>query len=105
MPEDENGDAMKIYDARANGGFPTDPPPLPCQASDECHGPGTRGGAAARHRHLQGHRRQLEPQPPKRKHHSQDTGTTANTSIERRRQSARGAGAMAEAEDGQGDIG
>jgi hypothetical protein len=41
VPEDENGNALKIYDARAHGGFPFDTPPLPCQASDECHGPGS----------------------------------------------------------------
>ena len=38
-PQDENGPAMKIYDARENGGFFVIPPRQPCQASDECHGP------------------------------------------------------------------
>lgn len=42
VPEDQNGAAMKIYDARAGGGFLYDPPRLPCQASDECHGPGSQ---------------------------------------------------------------
>jgi sugar lactone lactonase YvrE len=41
VPEDENGNAMKIYDARADGGFLFIPARLPCAASDECHGPGT----------------------------------------------------------------
>jgi hypothetical protein len=41
VDEDQNGTAMKIYDARVEGGIPHDPPLLPCQASDECHGPGT----------------------------------------------------------------
>jgi hypothetical protein len=41
VPEDQNGTSMKIYDARELGGFPKDPPLLPCQASDECHGPGS----------------------------------------------------------------
>jgi hypothetical protein len=41
VPEDQNGTAMKIYDARENGGFPYQQPAPPCQASDECHGPGT----------------------------------------------------------------
>jgi hypothetical protein len=36
---DRNGDLMKIYDARHLGGFLLNPPPVPCQASDECHGP------------------------------------------------------------------
>ena len=40
-PKDENGNAVKVYDARAGGGFLVDPPRQPCKASDECHGPGT----------------------------------------------------------------
>jgi hypothetical protein len=39
--EDQNGAAIKIYDARAGGGFPYEPQRVPCQASDECHGAGT----------------------------------------------------------------
>lgn len=42
VPEDENGTAMKIYVAREGGGFATFPPPVPCQASDECHGAGSQ---------------------------------------------------------------
>ena len=38
--EDRNGALMRIYDARAGGGFFKLPPAVPCQASDECHGPG-----------------------------------------------------------------
>ena len=41
VPQDQNGTLTKIYDARANGGFLFIPDPVPCQASDECHGPGT----------------------------------------------------------------
>ena len=41
VPQDENGKLVKIYDARAGGGFPYEPPPPPCKASDECHGPGS----------------------------------------------------------------
>jgi hypothetical protein len=41
VPQDENGDLVKIYDARAGGGFAYVPPEVPCRASDECHGPGT----------------------------------------------------------------
>jgi hypothetical protein len=41
VQQDENGDLVKIYDARAGGGFPYVPPGAPCKASDECHGPGT----------------------------------------------------------------
>jgi sugar lactone lactonase YvrE len=41
-PQDENGNSVKVYDARVGGGFPFDPPAPPCKASDECHGPGTQ---------------------------------------------------------------
>ncbi len=41
VPQDENGDLVKVYDARAGGGFPYIEPEPPCKASDECHGPGT----------------------------------------------------------------
>jgi hypothetical protein len=37
--QDRNGRQLKFYDARTSGGFPYVPPPLPCQAADECHGP------------------------------------------------------------------
>ena len=39
--EDENGNTVRIYDARVLGGFPHVPAAVPCKASDECHGPGT----------------------------------------------------------------
>jgi hypothetical protein len=39
--EDQNGNSVKVYDARTLGGFAFVPPPVPCKASDECHGPGT----------------------------------------------------------------
>jgi hypothetical protein len=39
VPQDENGTLAKIYDARDLGGFSYIPPPVPCKASDECHGP------------------------------------------------------------------
>jgi sugar lactone lactonase YvrE len=38
---DNNGSHVKVYDARSFGGFPFVPPPVPCKASDECHGPGS----------------------------------------------------------------
>ncbi len=37
--QDLNGTTLKYFTARTNGGFPLDPPPLPCAAADECHGP------------------------------------------------------------------
>lgn len=39
--QDRNGTALKIYDARTDGGFPYSPPPPPCEAADECHGAGS----------------------------------------------------------------
>jgi hypothetical protein len=42
VPGDANGSAVKIYVARAGGGFLFDPPSQPCAASDECHGAGTQ---------------------------------------------------------------
>jgi hypothetical protein len=38
VPEDENGQYVKFYDARTNGGFPVEAPRQPCVAADECHG-------------------------------------------------------------------
>jgi hypothetical protein len=38
VPQDRNGNFVKFYDARANGGFPFVPGLLPCTAADECHG-------------------------------------------------------------------
>ena len=43
VPQDRNGNLVKLYDARARGGFPFSPPPPPCKASDECHGAGSAG--------------------------------------------------------------
>jgi hypothetical protein len=45
VPEDENGDFIKFYDARTNGGFVYQKPALPCAAADECHG--AESGASA----------------------------------------------------------
>jgi hypothetical protein len=41
VSEDHNGQFLKFYDARTNGGFPDPPPALPCTAADECHGTGS----------------------------------------------------------------
>ena len=45
-PRDVNGPTVKIYDARAAGGFPFEFPPVGCRASDECHGPASTTPAA-----------------------------------------------------------
>jgi hypothetical protein len=42
VPQDENGNLIKIYDARSGGGFLDFGPAPLCAASDECHGPGTK---------------------------------------------------------------
>jgi hypothetical protein len=42
VPEDQNGNTVKLYTAREDGGYLFDPPRLPCAASDECHGAGTQ---------------------------------------------------------------
>ena len=39
--EDENGNTVKIYDARVVRRLPVRSAPPQCKASDECHGPGT----------------------------------------------------------------
>ncbi|MGA8744628.1 MAG: hypothetical protein WB507_02040 [Solirubrobacterales bacterium] len=44
--QDENGDLVKIYDARENGGFFVIPEQPLCKSSDECHGPGSSLPAA-----------------------------------------------------------
>ena len=45
VPSDVNGQAMKLYDAREEGGKFVVPSSPPCAASDECHGPGTEAAA------------------------------------------------------------
>ena len=37
--QDVVGPFLKFYDARVGGGIPFEPPPPPCEAADECHGP------------------------------------------------------------------
>ena len=38
--QDQNGEELKIYDARSGGGFPFVNPAPECAAADECHGAG-----------------------------------------------------------------
>src|SRR5262249_5123432 len=38
VDEDHNGQYVKFYDARTNGGFAQPPVSAPCAAADECHG-------------------------------------------------------------------
>jgi hypothetical protein len=46
VPQDHNGNFLKFYDARTDGGFAPSPPPPPCEAADECHGEGSTPPAA-----------------------------------------------------------
>jgi hypothetical protein len=46
VSEDHNGNFMRFYDARTNGGFPQPTPAQPCVAAEECHGPGTEAPVA-----------------------------------------------------------
>jgi hypothetical protein len=45
VPEDENGNNVRLYDAREAGGFEFGPPQFQCAASDECHGASTKAAA------------------------------------------------------------
>jgi hypothetical protein len=46
VPQDHNGQFLKFYDARSNGGFAVTPRPAPCAAADECHAAGIPSPAA-----------------------------------------------------------
>jgi hypothetical protein len=76
--QDRNGQQLKFYDARTNGGFPFVPAPAPCQAADECHGPssdvpspisngtGARLGSGGNHQA----RRRRRPHKRRKRHRS-----------------------------------
>jgi hypothetical protein len=42
VQEDQNGNAVRLYTAREDGGFVHGPPSFECAASDECHGAGSK---------------------------------------------------------------
>jgi hypothetical protein len=63
VEEDQNGQAMKIYDARTDGGHFVVPPPPPCAASDECHGPGTQAASPPQIGSLEGTGGNLDETP------------------------------------------
>jgi hypothetical protein len=44
-PQDENGNTVRLYTAREEGGFEFGPPSFQCAASDECHGASTPAAA------------------------------------------------------------
>jgi hypothetical protein len=64
VPQDENGELVKLYDARAGGGFPYLPAPVPCKASDECHGAGSTAPGPVPINTISGHSGN-EPHAPK----------------------------------------
>jgi hypothetical protein len=95
ISEDHNGNFLKYYDARTNGGFPQLPPAQPCAAAEECHGPGTeapglptQGTAAAisggnlptsrranhKSRRKSSHSRRAKHHRPKARHHQRQGG-------------------------------
>jgi hypothetical protein len=47
VPQDQNGEFIKFYDARSGGGFPFEEPRPPCKAADECHAGGSPALAPA----------------------------------------------------------
>lgn len=58
---DLNGEAMKLYDAREEGGFFEIPQPPPCAASDECHGPSSQAPPPPQLGTFRGTRGQYKP--------------------------------------------
>ena len=81
--EDHNGNFLKFYDARTNGGFPQPPPTQPCAAAEECHGPGTEAPAPPPwHRPPPSPAATPPPAPTKhhKKHHQEAPSTSATAS-------------------------
>jgi hypothetical protein len=68
VPEDANGILVKLYDARAGGGFEFVPDPVSCKASDECHGVGSPAPGPAAINTLQGSRGNVPQEATKTKH-------------------------------------
>ena len=69
VDQDHNGNLVKIYDAREEGGFYVQLKEPPCRASDECHGPGTQAPPPPDIGTYRGDGGQAEAQPPKKKPH------------------------------------
>lgn len=69
VPEDRNGNTVKIYDAREGGGFSTSPESVPCQASDECHGPGSTASESEAIGTFRGSGGNAKPEKPAKRHH------------------------------------
>ena len=67
VPEDENEEAMRVYDAREEGGVFVVPSSPPCAASDECHGPGSQAALPPQIGTFKGAGGQFEEQQQQRK--------------------------------------
>ena len=67
VDQDHNGNLVKVYDARQDGGFYVQLKEPPCRASDECHGPGTQAPPPPDIGTYRGDGGQAEAKPPKRK--------------------------------------
>jgi hypothetical protein len=63
VPQDQNGTLVKLYDARVDGGFLSLPAPVPCKASDECHGAGTEAPGPPEIRTIKGGKGNEASQP------------------------------------------
>lgn len=74
VQNDRNGATMKIYDARANGGFFVSAARQPCAASDECHGPGSEPPPPPPIGTFRGTGGQAESPVPCRKRHGKKHG-------------------------------
>jgi hypothetical protein len=66
VPEDQNQEAMRVYDAREDGGVFVVPSSPPCAASDECHGPGSRAALPPQIGTFKGAGGQFQEQPKKK---------------------------------------
>jgi len=72
VPQDQNGELVKIYDARELGGFPYVPPQPQCASSDECHGPGSPSpGSPDIHSNAKGGAADVESVKKNKKRHHQ----------------------------------
>jgi hypothetical protein len=85
VAEDRNGQFLRFYDARVNGGFPVSGVEAECAAADECHGEGNpssppaslatsaalgaKGNLHARRKHRKHHRRRKHAKAKQGKRH------------------------------------
>lgn len=69
VEDDRNGQTVKIYDAREGGGFLVAPSPPACQASDECHGPGSSSASSSSVGTFKGTGGNFTEQPGGKRHH------------------------------------